>query len=66
MKVFLPQDVLMASRNSAYFHLLSSYFLTSTWAFVAVTCGLLNRHMETTQTKPNEEKILMHFPTLGI
>lgn len=42
IKAFLPQDVLMTSRNSAYFHLLSSYFLTSAWAFVAVTCGALN------------------------
>lgn len=33
----LPQEVLMASRNSAYFHLLRSYFLTPAAALVAWT-----------------------------
>lgn len=58
IEAFLPQDVLMASRNSAYFHLLSSYFLTSGWAFVAVTCGALNswkQHKQNQMKKKNTD-----------
>jgi len=38
-----PHEVLMASRSSAYFHLLSSYFLAPAAALVAWTCGPLPR-----------------------
>lgn len=36
-----PHEVLMASRSSAYFHLLSSYFLAPAAALEAWTCGPL-------------------------
>ena len=42
----LPQEVLMTSRSSAYFHLLRSYFLTPAAAFVACTCAPLRPSME--------------------
>lgn len=34
---FSPQEVLMTSRSSAYFHLLRSYFFTPAAALVACT-----------------------------
>lgn len=37
----LPQEVLIASRSSAYFHLLRSYFFTPIAALLACTCGPL-------------------------
>lgn len=37
----LPQEVLMVSRSSAYFHLLRSYFLVPAAALVACTAGPL-------------------------
>lgn len=38
-----PHEVLMASRSSAYFHLLSSYFLAPAAALEAWTCGPLTQ-----------------------
>lgn len=44
----------MASRSSAYFHLLSSYFLASAAALVAWTCGPLSREDETRTTQRSQ------------
>lgn len=45
----------MASRNSAYFHLLSSNFLTSAAVFVADTCGALDpKQQQQIKQKTNE------------
>lgn len=41
-----PQEVLMASRSSAYFHLLSSYFLALAAALEAWTCGPLRQEAD--------------------